>query len=241
MEDFYSRTRIILGDGAIEKLKNSRVILFGIGGVGGHIAEALGRSGIGHLTLVDPDTVSVSNLNRQIVALHSTLGRNKAEAMKERLEDISPDAQIEAVPVFFSPETAGQFDFTAYDYVIDAIDSMTGKVELARACKTAQVPLIAAMGAANKKNPAGFLVCDLSETDTCPLARAFRRSCRKIGIEHVTVAYSKEPAEAPFSQPPADGSRPVCGSLPWVPGALGLTIAARVAEDLIAGAGTVPR
>lgn len=241
--DWLDRSRILFGKEGIEKLKNSRVLLLGVGGVGGHVAEALARSGVGHLTLVDPDDVSLTNLNRQIVALQSTLGKNKASAMAERLRDINPEIDVAAIPLFLLPETADKLDYSSFDYIIDAIDTMAGKICLVQAAKAHQIPLISAMGAGNKRQPMGFLLSDLAKTDTCPLARSFRRECRKIGISHLTVVYSKEPAASSLwqeSEETKETGRPVCGSLAFVPAAMGLTIAARVIEDLIADSGTIP-
>ena len=169
-ESWSSRTEILLGAEGVEKLKNATVAVFGIGGVGGHAVEALARSGVGNLELVDHDTVSLSNINRQMVALHSTIGKYKVDVMKDRILDINPDANVVGHKCFYLPETAGQFDFSKYDYVVDCIDTVTGKLQLIEAAKTAGVPVISSMGAGNKLDPTGFQVADISKTSVCPLA-----------------------------------------------------------------------
>lgn len=170
--NIFSRTELILGSGAMERLSAARVAVFGIGGVGGYTAEALARSGIGALDLIDNDTVSESNINRQIIALHSTVGRYKTEAAAERLQDINPNLKLTLHNIFFTPETAAEFDFTKYDYVVDAIDTVTGKIELVMRAQSAEVPVISAMGAGNKLDPTAFEVSDIYSTSVCPLARS---------------------------------------------------------------------
>ncbi|MBQ3651395.1 MAG: tRNA threonylcarbamoyladenosine dehydratase, partial [Clostridia bacterium] len=194
MEDMFSRTRMLLGDAAMDRLKAARVAVFGIGGVGGHAMEALARSGVGALDLVDSDRVALSNLNRQIIATRDTLGMLKVEAAKARVLSINPDCAVETWPVFFLPETADRFDFTQYDYVIDAIDTVAGKLRLIEAAKAAGVPVISSMGAGNKLDATAFRVADISETSVCPLARIMRRELKKRGIDHVKVVFSTEPA-----------------------------------------------
>ncbi|MBQ9923503.1 MAG: tRNA threonylcarbamoyladenosine dehydratase, partial [Clostridia bacterium] len=194
MEDMFSRTRMLLGDAAMDRLKAARVAVFGIGGVGGHAVEALARSGVGALDLVDSDRVALSNLNRQIIATRDTLGMLKVEAAKARVLSINPDCAVETWPVFFLPETADRFDFTQYDYVIDAIDTVAGKLRLIEAAKAAGVPVISSMGAGNKLDATAFRVADISETSVCPLARIMRRELKKRGIDHVKVVFSTEPA-----------------------------------------------
>ena len=188
----FSRTAFLLGEEGVEKLKKSRVAIFGIGGVGGYVAEALARSGVGALDLIDKDVVSVSNINRQIIALHSTVGRKKTEVMAERIKDINPEIQVTVHDVFYLPETASEFDFSKYDYVVDAIDTVSGKLALVEQAYQAKTPIISSMGAGNKLDPTAFEVADISKTSVCPLARVMRRELKKRGIEHLKVVYSKE-------------------------------------------------
>ena len=233
MEDMFSRTRMLLGDAAMDRLKAARVAVFGIGGVGGHAVEALARSGVGALDLVDSDRVALSNLNRQIIATRDTLGMLKVDAAKARVLSINPDCAVEIWPVFFLPETADRFDFTQYDYVIDAIDTVAGKLRLIEAAKAAGVPVISSMGAGNKLDPTAFRVADISETSVCPLARVMRRELKKRGIDHVKVVFSTEPAlvPAPTEEPTARRSTP--GSTAFVPAVAGLILAGEVIKDLI--------
>ena len=233
MEDMFSRTRMLLGDAAMDRLKAARVAVFGIGGVGGHAMEALARSGVGALDLVDSDRVALSNLNRQIIATRDTLGMLKVEAAKARVLSINPDCAVEIWPVFFLPETADRFDFTQYDYVIDAIDTVAGKLRLIEAAKAAGVPVISSMGAGNKLDATAFRVADISETSVCPLARIMRRELKKRGIDHVKVVFSTEPAlvPAPTEEPTARRSTP--GSTAFVPAVAGLILAGEVIKDLI--------
>ena len=233
MEDMFSRTRMLLGDEAMDRLGRARVAVFGIGGVGGHAVEALARSGVGALDLVDSDRVALSNLNRQIIATRDTLGMLKVEAAKARVLSINPDCAVETWPVFFLPETADRFDFTQYDYVIDAIDTVAGKLRLIEAAKAAGVPVISSMGAGNKLDPTAFRVADISETSVCPLARVMRRELKKRGIDHVKVVFSTEPAlvPAPTEEPTARRSTP--GSTAFVPAVAGLILAGEVIKDLI--------
>ena len=201
MNEQLSRSAMLLGDEAIRRLRRARVAVFGIGGVGGYVVEALARSGVGALELVDADRVCLSNLNRQIIALHSTLGQYKADVAAARVRDIDPDCAVTARRCFFMPDTAGDFDFTRYDYVADAIDTVAGKLELIERARAAGVPVICAMGAGNKLDPTRFEVADLSRTSVCPLARVMRRECRRRGIEGVKVVYSKETPVEPAEQP----------------------------------------
>ena len=233
MEDMFSRTRMLLGDAAMDRLKAARVAVFGIGGVGGHAVEALARSGVGALDLVDSDRVALSNLNRQIIATRDTLGMLKVEAAKARELSINPACAVETWPVFFLPETADRFDFTQYDYVIDAIDTVAGKLRLIEAAKAAGVPVISSMGAGNKLDATAFRVADISETSVCPLARIMRRELKKRGIDHVKVVFSTEPAlvPAPTEEPTARRSTP--GSTAFVPAVAGLILAGEVIKDLI--------
>ena len=232
MEDMFSRTRMLLGDAAMDRLKKARVAVFGIGGVGGHVVEALTRSGVGALDLVDSDRVELSNLNRQIIATQGTLGMLKVDAAKARVLSINPDCQVQTHPIFFLPETADQFDFTQYDYVVDAIDTVAGKLQLIEAAKAAGVPVISSMGAGNKLDPTAFRVADISETSVCPLARVMRRELRKRGIEHVKVVYSTEPALSPAPADEETHRRATPGSVAFVPAVAGLIIAGEVIKDI---------
>ena len=228
----FSRTAILLGEENLEKLKRARVAVFGVGGVGGYVVEALARSGVGALDLIDKDTVSESNINRQIIALHSTLGRYKTEVAAERARDINPDICVRVYNTFYLPETAAQFDFSRYDYVVDAIDTVSGKIAIVEEAKKANVPVIAAMGAGNKLDPTKFEVADISKTSVCPLARVMRRELKKRGIEHLKVVYSKE---EPLPSPVVDeeSGKSVPGSVAFVPSVVGLILAGEVVKDLI--------
>ena len=239
MEDQYIRTRLLLGKTAMEKLSQARVAVFGVGGVGGYTVEALARSGVGALDLIDNDTVSLSNLNRQIIALHSTVGQNKVDVAADRVRDINPAIRVTTHNTFFLPDNADTFDFTQYDYVVDAIDTVTGKLELISRCKKAGTPIISAMGTGNKLDPTQLEVTDLAKTTMCPLARIMRKECHKRGIDHVKVVYSREEALTPLDDdgnplPAPEGStrRSIPGSTAFVPSAAGLIIAAEVVKDL---------
>ena len=240
MADQYSRTRLLLGEDGIQKLHNARVILFGLGGVGGYTAEALARSGIGHIDLVDDDTVSLTNLNRQMLALHSTIGKYKVDVAADRIRDIDPTIEVKTYKTFFLPETADQFDFTGYDYVIDAIDTVTGKLALITKAKEAGVPVISCMGTGNKLDPTAFRVADISKTSGCALARIMRKECGKRGIKGVKVVFSEELPLEPFEiaddspEPHREGSsrRALPGSTAFVPGTAGLIMAGEVIKDL---------
>jgi len=247
-ESWYSRTEILLGTEGINKLADATVAVFGIGGVGGHVAEALARSGVGNLELVDHDTVSLSNLNRQIVALHSTIGKYKVDVMRDRILDINPDANVVGHKCFYLPETAGQFDFSRYDYVVDCIDTVTGKLQLIEAAKAAGVPIISSMGAGNKLDPTAFQVADISKTSVCPLAKVMRRELKKRNIKNVKVVYSQEePVEAKKPEDlvekmeqrgneenNAGRRKSIPGSLAFVPSVAGLILAGEVIKDLMA-------
>lgn len=234
-EDWLQRTRLMLGDEAVEKLKHAHVALFGVGGVGGYCAEALIRAGIGKLTIVDNDEVDVTNINRQIIALHSTVGRPKTEVMAERLKDISPDAEIIQKKLFFVPETADEFNFRDYDYVIDAIDTVKAKLELIESCLSCGTPVISAMGAGNKTDPSQFQVADISKTEMDPLAKVMRRELRARGINHLKVVYSKEkPRNTVIAGKDAQRSRHAPGSISFVPPSVGLLLASEVVRDLLA-------
>ena len=192
MENQFTRSEILLGSDSMEILKNSRVAVFGVGGVGGYVVEALARSGVGHIDIIDNDTVSITNINRQIIATLSSVGKYKVDVMKERIIDINPNAEINAFRCFYLPETKNQFDFSKYDYVVDAVDTVTAKIQLILQAKEAGTKIICSMGAGNKLNPSMFEVADISETSVCPLARVMREACKKRGIRKVKVVYSKE-------------------------------------------------
>ena len=232
----FSRTRMLLGEDAMARLAAARVAVFGIGGVGGHVVEALARSGVGTLELIDNDTVSLTNINRQIIALHSTLGMPKVEAARARMLDICPQTRVITHQAFFTPETANRFDFTQYSYVVDAIDTVSGKIELAVRAHAAGVPLLSCMGAGNKLDPTAFEVTDISKTSVDPLARVMRRELRKRGIEHLTVVYSREPARTPLPDPDMDAEKGQRRSVPasnaFVPAVAGLIAASKVIRDI---------
>ena len=237
-EEPFSRTEKVLGREALEKLRRSRVAVFGLGGVGGYAGEALARSGVGRLDLVDHDRVSVSNLNRQLYATHSTLGRYKAEVAAERVKDINPDCDVRIRCVFFLPDTQDQFDFTEYDYVVDAIDTVKGKLTLIEAARAAGTPVISSMGAGNKTDPTAFRVADIAQTSVCPLARVMRTECRRRGIDRLKVVYSTEPPVrpqahgVPAAPEPGAARRDVPGSVAFVPSVAGLILAGEVIRDL---------
>lgn len=225
MENPFARTELLLGRKSMEKLAGARVAVFGIGGVGGHAVEALVRSGVGAVDLIDSDTVSLTNLNRQIIALHSTIGCYKTEVMKERILDINPACQVEIHNCFYLPETKGEFDFSKYSYIVDAVDTVTAKIQLVTEAQGKGIPVISSMGAGNKLNPADFEVADLYETSMCPLAKVMRRELKKRGIKSLKVVYSKE---HPI---PVEG-RETPGSAAFVPSVAGLIIASEVVKDL---------
>ena len=236
MNEQFSRTGILLGAEAVEKLQKSRVAVFGIGGVGGYTVEALARCGIGQLDLIDSDTVSVSNINRQILATHSSVGRLKVDVAKDRILDINPDCVVRTYPIFYLPETAAEFDFTQYDYIVDAIDTVTGKLQLVERAVAAGTPIICSMGTGNKLDPSAFMVSDISKTSMCPLARIIRKELKKRGINHLKVVYSQEEALTPDVDPEElarSGKRQIPGSVAFVPGAAGLILAGEVVKDLI--------
>ena len=228
----FSRTALLIGEEGVEKLKKARVAVFGIGGVGGYVVEALVRSGVGSLDLIDKDTVSESNINRQIIALHSTVGRLKTEVAAERARDINPNVSVRTHNVFYLPETADSFDFSQYDYVVDAIDTVSGKLALIEQAKKANIPVISSMGAGNKLDATAFEVADIAKTSVCPLARVMRRELKKRGIEHVKVVYSKEEPLA-SSVTDEESGKAVPGSIAFVPSVVGLILAGEVIKDLI--------
>lgn len=232
----FERTERLLGAEAMERLRASHVAVFGIGGVGGFAAEALARSGIGAITLVDSDTVSVTNINRQIIATEKSIGRYKTDVMKERIADINPQCAVTVHRCFFLPETADGFDFTDYSYVADAVDTVTAKIALILACKTAETPIISSMGAGNKLDPTAFEVTDLYKTSVCPLAKVMRRELKARNVEHLKVVYSKEPPLRPIrggEEAAVPGKKAVPGSVSFVPSAAGLIMAGEIVKDLI--------
>ena len=232
MINTFSRTELLIGAANMEKLKKARVAVFGVGGVGGYVVEALARSGVGRLDLIDKDTVSLTNINRQIIALHSTIGKYKVDVAKERVLDINPEAAVNVYKTFYLPETAGQFDFMEYDYVVDAIDTVTGKLMLAEQADRAGTPIISSMGAGNKMNAAAFEVADIYET-VCPLAKVMRRELKKRGIRRLKVVYSKEiPMTPAVSDSEEPSRRQTPGSVAFVPSVAGLIIAGEVIQDL---------
>jgi len=235
MHEQFLRTQMLLGRSAVEKLQKARVAVFGIGGVGGYTVEALARSGIGQIDVIDNDTISVSNINRQILATHSTVGLPKVEAARRRILDINPDCVVRLHQVFYTPETAGQFDFSQYDYIVDAIDTVTGKLQLVQRAMEAGTPIICCMGTGNKLDAAAFEVADISKTTMCPLARIMRKELSKRGIKHLKVVYSKEEALTPTgweAEAAALGKRQIPGSVAFVPGAAGLILAGEVIKDI---------
>lgn len=226
---------MLLGEEAMEKLAAANVAVFGVGGVGGFAVQALARAGVGKIELIDSDTVALSNINRQIVAFHSTIGQYKTEVMKRMIEDINPLAEVTERRIFFLPETADSFNFSGYDYVIDAVDTVTAKLLLVERSTAAGVPIISSMGAGNKLDPTAFEVADIYKTSVCPLARVMRRELKKRGIRKLKVVYSKEPAMTPKGHPQAEpGStrRSTPGSVSFVPSVAGLIIAGEVIKDL---------
>lgn len=229
----FSRTELLIGAEGAEKLKNSRVAVFGLGGVGGYVVEALARAGVGTLDLVDNDVVSLSNINRQILALHSTIGILKTEAARQRLLDINPNLKIVRHNCFYLPETADSFDFAQYDYVADAIDTVAGKIALVQQAAKANTPIICAMGAGNKLNAGGFKVADISKTSVCPLAKVMRRELRKRGIDHFKVVYSEEPAITPQGTAEDSKKWQTPGSISYVPAVVGLMMAGEIIRDLL--------
>lgn len=238
MQEQFLRTAMLLGESAVIRLQKARVAVFGIGGVGGYTVEALARSGIGQLDLIDSDTVSISNLNRQILATHSTVGMPKVEAAKARVLDINPDCVVRTHQVFYTPETAGSFDFREYDYIVDAIDTVTGKLALVERAAAVGTPIICSMGTGNKLDASAFQVADISKTTMCPLARVMRRELGKRGIRHLKVVYSQEETLTPTGweeEAAALGKRQIPGSVAFVPGAAGLILAGEVIKDIALG------
>ena len=248
MLDQFSRTQLVFGKEAMDKLKGARVAVFGIGGVGGYTVEALARSGVGAIDIIDDDKVCLSNINRQIIATRKTVGKYKVDVAKERIEDINPDCKVTAFKTFYMPETADQFDFTQYDYVVDAIDTVTGKIALIENAKKAGTPIISSMGAGNKVDPTAFEVTDIYKTSVCPLAKVMRYELKRRGIRKLKVVYSKEKPIPPVDDmtiscrqhcicPPGTARkctqrRQVPGSTAFVPSVVGLIIAGEVIKDI---------
>ena len=229
----FSRTELLLGKDCIEKLHNSRVAVFGVGGVGGYAVEALVRSGIGAIDLIDNDKVSLTNINRQIIATHKTIGKLKTDVLEERVLDINPNIKIRKYPIFITPETADKINFEQYDYVIDAIDTVVGKLEIIERAKKSKVPIISSMGAGNKLHPELFEVADISKTSVCPLAKVIRQELKKRKISKMKVVFSKEiPIKPKKSEEIAASKRPIPGSVAFVPSVVGLIIAGEVIRDL---------
>ncbi len=232
MEERYVRTAMLIGENGVDKLKNSSVLLFGVGGVGSFAAEALARAGVGNIGLCDNDAVSVSNLNRQLVALQSTVGRLKVDVMRERIADINPDTKVTVYPCFFSAETADNFNFDDYDYIIDAIDTVTSKLLIIKTAKEKNIPVISCMGTGNKLDPTALTVTDIKKTSGCPLARVMRRELKNLGINSLKVIFSTEQPIKPLFQPDSD-KRSVPGSVSFVPSAAGIIAAGEVIKDII--------
>lgn len=244
MSDQLIRTRLLIGDEPVERLRSARVAVFGVGGVGGFCVEALARAGVCTLHLYDDDTVSESNLNRQIAALHSTLGQPKAEVMARRVLDINPSCQVKAIRMFYLPQNAQEVDLAQYDYVVDCIDTVAAKLELVTRCIALQVKIISAMGSGNKLDPTAFQITDISKTQGCPLARVMRKELRKRGIEHLKVVYSTELPRSPIrpmeteapattdTRPGSTARRDTPGSISFVPAAAGLVLASAVVREL---------
>ena len=244
--DAFSRTELLLGAERMERLKNAKVAVFGVGGVGGYVCEALTRSGVGALDLIDKDKVAFSNINRQIIATRETVGREKTDVMRERIYAINPEAVVRVYPCFFLPENADSFPFDEYDYVVDAVDTVTAKIELVMRAREAGVPMISSMGAGNKLDPTAFRVADIYETKVCPLARVMRRELKKRNVDHLKVVYSEESPIVPageYTQDAHDGQgtetlaagvhrKSIPGSTAFVPSVAGLIIAGEVVKDL---------
>jgi len=236
--DTFARTALLLGNEAMEKLKHAHVAVFGLGGVGGYVVEALARSGVGALTLVDHDTISATNLNRQLLATHQTVGQKKALVAADRVRLIHPEMKVDARCCFYGPDTAAEFDFSQYDYVVDAIDTVTGKLALVTAAQAAGTPILSCMGTGNKLDPTRFQIADIKKTSVCPLARIMRKECAKRGIKHLKVLFS---TEDPIPSDPSvlndeelpEGRRALPGSVAFVPSVAGLIIAGEVIKDLI--------
>lgn len=228
MQEF-SRTAMLIGEEALKKLASSRVAIFGVGGVGGYTLEALARSGVGEFDLIDNDTVNITNINRQIIATHDTIGRDKVDVAKERISSINPKAKVNTYKVFYLPENADEFDFSQYDYIVDAVDTVTAKIDIIVKAKEKGVPVISSMGTGNKLDPTQFNVADIYETRVCPLARVMRRELKKRGVDSLKVLYSEEEPRIQIT----DGEKSTPSSISFVPSVAGLIIAGEVIKDLI--------
>ena len=232
IKEEFSRTAYVYGEDAVKKLNNARVAVFGVGGVGGYICEALVRAGVGSIDIFDRDTVSVSNINRQIIALHSTVGQAKVDVMKKRMLDINPDCTVNAHNVFYLPENADEFDLSAYDYIADAVDTVAAKLEIAERAYKLGIPTISAMGAGNKTDPTRFEVADINDTSVCPLARVMRRELKARGVKKYKVVYSKEePRKSGVLD--TETGKAIPGSLSFVPSAMGLIMAGEIIKDIL--------
>ncbi|MGN0368704.1 MAG: ThiF family adenylyltransferase [Wujia sp.] len=230
MNEYLERTTLLIGGDGVERLRHARVAVFGIGGVGGYVAEALARSGVGKLDLIDKDVVSASNINRQIIALTSTVGRPKVEVMRERIADINPNCEVRCYQTFYLPETADNFDFTQYDYVVDAVDTVTAKITLIMEAKEKKIPVISCMGAGNKLDPTAFRVTDIYKTSVCPLAKVMRRELKKRDVSDLKVVYSEEiPQNSGLFD---ENGKQIPGSIAFVPSVAGLILASEVIRDL---------
>ncbi len=232
MEQMYSRTKMLIGDKALDKLKNSSVIVFGVGGVGGYVVEVLARSFVSKIAVVDNDIVSMSNINRQILATHATVGKSKVDVAKERILSINPMCEVKTFQKFFLPENSHEFDFSKYDYIVDAVDTVSAKIELAKIAQNLNIPIISSMGTGNKLHPQLLEVADIYKTSVCPLARAMRNLCRKNGIKKLKVVYSKEEPKT-LSEQVIENKKPIPSSSAFVPASAGIIIASVVVNDLI--------
>ena len=233
MEELFSRSELIYGKEAMDKLNKCHVAIFGVGGVGGYVVEALARTGVGHFTLIDNDTVALSNFNRQIIATKETLGKYKVDVMKERILSINDKAVVEVKKMFVLPENIDEIDFSQFDYIVDAIDTVKAKLAIIAKANELNIPMISSMGAGNKLNPMGFIVTDINKTDTCPLAKKIRYELRQMGIKKLKVVYSKEQPVELKEQLFNENKKPIPGSNAFVPSACGLLIASEVINDLI--------
>ncbi len=233
MSEFFSRTEMLIGKDALEKLKNSRVAVFGVGGVGGYVVEALARSGVGNIDLIDCDTVSESNVNRQIIATHKTIGKQKTDVAKQRILEINPLAKVNIFNIFILPENINEFDFSCYDYIVDAIDTVSGKIAIIEQCNTLNIPVISSMGTGNKLDPTKFEITDIYKTSVCPLARVMRTEMKKRGIKKLKVLYSKEQPIKPENPQTNENGKAIPGSISFVPSVAGLIIGGEVIKDLI--------
>lgn len=232
MENQFQRTEMMFGSDGMKKLADAHVAIFGVGGVGGYVAEACARTGVGKITLVDMDTVSITNINRQIIALHSTIGKYKTEVMRDRILDINPSAEVIVRNCFFEPSNADEFDFSEYSYVVDAVDTVTAKIEIIMRAKSCGIPVISSMGAGNKTDPSRFRISDIYKTSVCPLARVMRYEMKKRGVKKLKVVFSDEQPVQNTALRTAQG-KPVPGSTAFVPSAAGLVIASEVIKDLV--------